>query len=503
MPSVFETVMSLMTQGDTINKLGALLGAEPDQTTDLVKLATPAIIGSLADRAAEPAGIDAIGGALDRLDGSIVDDVGTFFEQGDPTIGAGLLDSVLGRHQHGLGEALTSQSGAPESTIARLLPMLAPVILGALGRRRDGEKLDATGVTSLLVGEKADLAAAGLFDFGRLGRGATATAGALAAAGAGTTATAAATLTRPGSADNAIDAGPATGRMPSGAERTESGIGQRPDDNHDGEGPGWLLWALGGLAAVLLLAWALSQCGGGDVDAETNRGDSTEDGSGTGGDDAVVDTAGNDSADDQTVPFDADDLQSMVDDALADAGISDVEAVVGDDAMVTLSGTVADEATKTAATAAVSGLDGVTSVDDRVLIESGDPTGNPDQADDETDDEPATINEELSLDPITFEVSSATITADGQAVLDEAASYLDANPAVTVEIAGHTDADGEAAANVRLSQARAESVKAYLMDKGIDGERMTPIGYGEEQPIADNGTVEGKARNRRIEFVIQ
>ncbi|MDH4279625.1 MAG: OmpA family protein, partial [Acidimicrobiia bacterium] len=117
--------------------------------------------------------------------------------------------------------------------------------------------------------------------------------------------------------------------------------------------------------------------------------------------------------------------------------------------------------------------------------------------------EPVTINEELSLDPVTFEVGSATITDEGLAVLDEAAEYLKADPEVTVEIAGHTDSDGDAADNIRLSQARAEEVEAYLESQGIDGARMTPVGYGEDDPIASNASEAGKAQNRRIEFVIQ
>ena len=116
---------------------------------------------------------------------------------------------------------------------------------------------------------------------------------------------------------------------------------------------------------------------------------------------------------------------------------------------------------------------------------------------------PATINEELSLDPITFAVNSAEITAEGQAVLDEAAAFLEANPEINVEIAGHTDSDGDDASNLDLSQRRAESVEAYLEGQGIDGARMEPQGYGETEPVVDNDTAENKAVNRRIEFRIQ
>ncbi len=163
---------------------------------------------------------------------------------------------------------------------------------------------------------------------------------------------------------------------------------------------------------------------------------------------------------------------------------------------MTLTGTVGSEETRAEAEAAVRGVEGVTSVVDNIALET-----KADGTDQEA--EPPTINEELSLDPITFEVLSSTITGEGRAVLDQAAEYLTANPDITVEIAGHTDSDGDEQANLRLSQARAESVKAYLEGRGVDGARMIPMGYGETRPVAPNDTTDGKARNRRIEFVIR
>jgi outer membrane protein OmpA-like peptidoglycan-associated protein len=71
-----------------------------------------------------------------------------------------------------------------------------------------------------------------------------------------------------------------------------------------------------------------------------------------------------------------------------------------------------------------------------------------------------------------------------------------------VEIGGHTDDDGTVAENQVLSQRRADAVKAYLESKGIDGDRMEAVGYGEEEPKVPNTSSLGKAENRRIEFTI-
>lgn len=110
---------------------------------------------------------------------------------------------------------------------------------------------------------------------------------------------------------------------------------------------------------------------------------------------------------------------------------------------------------------------------------------------------------ELLQGSATFEVNSAELSATGTGLLDEAIEILQANPAALLIVEGHTDDAGDAAANLALSQQRAEAVVAYLVAGGIDAERLTAIGYGEERPIADNVTDEGRAQNRRIEFVIQ
>ncbi len=77
------------------------------------------------------------------------------------------------------------------------------------------------------------------------------------------------------------------------------------------------------------------------------------------------------------------------------------------------------------------------------------------------------------------------------------------NPQIRVEIGGHTDSKGSAAANMKISEKRAQSVKKYLEDKfNIPGDRMVIKAYGSSRPIADNGTSEGRAKNRRVEIRI-
>ena len=79
---------------------------------------------------------------------------------------------------------------------------------------------------------------------------------------------------------------------------------------------------------------------------------------------------------------------------------------------------------------------------------------------------------------------------------------LKSRPSMQVRIEGHTDIRGGRAYNLRLSQSRADSVKAYLVGKGISSDRMDAKGYGPDQPIENNKTAAGRERNRRVEFMI-
>ncbi len=103
---------------------------------------------------------------------------------------------------------------------------------------------------------------------------------------------------------------------------------------------------------------------------------------------------------------------------------------------------------------------------------------------------------------INFESGSAKILKTSFKLLDEAAAVLGKFPSVKVTIEGHTDDQGPDAANLKLSQARAESVLNYLVEHGLTKDRLTAIGFGETKPVAPNKTKAGQAKNRRIEFVI-
>jgi len=112
------------------------------------------------------------------------------------------------------------------------------------------------------------------------------------------------------------------------------------------------------------------------------------------------------------------------------------------------------------------------------------------------------IEQTVVFQNVNFETNSAVLTGQATHVLDSVVGALKDQPNMRVEIGGHTDSTGTPTYNLVLSQQRAESVRQYLIGKGIDGGRMTTQGYGETKPVASNKTEEGKAQNRRVEFKI-
>jgi len=103
---------------------------------------------------------------------------------------------------------------------------------------------------------------------------------------------------------------------------------------------------------------------------------------------------------------------------------------------------------------------------------------------------------------IEFESGKAALTPSGTAILDEMGEALKKLGGIKVEVIGHTDNAGSRAGNLSLSQARAEAVKSYVVARGINGELIAVSGEGPDRPVADNRTIEGRARNRRIEFKV-
>lgn len=113
------------------------------------------------------------------------------------------------------------------------------------------------------------------------------------------------------------------------------------------------------------------------------------------------------------------------------------------------------------------------------------------------------LNKIIEFDNIEFQSNTAIILPASSMIVDETARILKDNLDINIEIAGHSDSIGNPDYNLGLSQRRAEAVLIQLVNRKIDRSRLTAVGYGSGQSIADNNSVEGQQKNRRVEFLIR
>jgi outer membrane protein OmpA-like peptidoglycan-associated protein len=108
----------------------------------------------------------------------------------------------------------------------------------------------------------------------------------------------------------------------------------------------------------------------------------------------------------------------------------------------------------------------------------------------------------VTLGDVLFETGQSELKQEAQSSLVEVVDLLQSEPDKKIRIEGHTDGVGEASANLKLSQARAESVLATLVSLGVDASRVSTVGMGEDFPIATNDTPEGRSKNRRVDVIL-
>ncbi len=140
------------------------------------------------------------------------------------------------------------------------------------------------------------------------------------------------------------------------------------------------------------------------------------------------------------------------------------------------------------------------SVDDYTEVDRG---TNPLNRDDDVIKEvfESTVDAKIVLDGIVFNSGSAEILPESEEILEKAYRTLNSFTKIVVEIRGYTDNTGSLKINMELSQKRAESIRTWLIDKGIRDDRLIAKGFGPENPIAPNDTPDGRRQNRRIEFI--
>lgn len=102
---------------------------------------------------------------------------------------------------------------------------------------------------------------------------------------------------------------------------------------------------------------------------------------------------------------------------------------------------------------------------------------------------------------INFDTGKSIIRDDSKPIIDQIVQMMKSNPDLKIGVEGHTDNVGTPASNKTLSEARAKSVVSAIVAQGISADRLSPVGFGQDKPVADNNTEEGRAKNRRVELV--
>lgn len=525
MSELFDLI-SKRLDPDMLGAIAGRLGLGGDDAKAATATSLPALLGGMAHRSQSVEGAhgllndieatdggSSLDGLLDRLRGTETEADTANENHFGGMLGGGMLDALVGK----LG------IGGP--TVKKLLGVLGPLVIGALGKIAGSGGLSRHRLTSLLgdaTGAAADVAPGGRASLASiLGP----IAGALGLGGAGL---AAAKAQSPDPSGNVVDTVAEREAVSAPAAAAATGGPQEPNRR---AGLAWIALPLL-LAALLIAALASRGCGDDDTKATTTSGTAAttttttatpttptagitvaSDADGkitlTGAvPDEAARTAAVDSAtaafgdgnvtDQLTVDANATagpagDLIGTVLAALKGAGTGWSAAFDSADAM-TLTGEVASEDVKSAVVKAATDAFAPGTVTDKMTVAAGGTSTDAQEAVDE-------INKEISLRGVTFVTGSANLTGASRTTLDRVVKVLSENAAVNAEVQGHTDNQGNAAANLALSTARAKAVVAYLVGKGIAADRLTAKGYGQTKPVASNATPAGRAKNRRVVFV--
>jgi hypothetical protein len=156
--------------GDAVNQISNRIGADPGTTGNAIDAALPLLISALARNAGNGSSAAALAKASDQHDGSILDDVQGYVSTASEKPGAGILNHVLGGRQQAVQTGLSQATGLDAGKAGTLLAMLAPLVMGAVGRTKKENQLDAGGLSTMLTGEHEHLKQAAPGVMGALGR---------------------------------------------------------------------------------------------------------------------------------------------------------------------------------------------------------------------------------------------------------------------------------------------------------------------------------------------
>ena len=457
-----------------VKQAASSLGESESGISSAIGSLVPTILGGMLNKTNDTAGFGQIfdmisskenAGFLDNLGGLVG---GGNLAQGDPKdIAGGLMGSLFGNKVGGILDLVGSLAGVKRSSSSGLLGMVAPMIMGYLGKKVLGGGLNASGLLDMLTGQRQNITSAmpqGIADMIGFDMGDSMMDKATGAMGdAASTAKGAAGKVVGTAGDTAKAAASAVGGV---AGKTADVAG---DVVNSGGNMLMKILPIVGLLAVALIGWKM--CGN---EVPTNPIEKVGDATG-----ALVDAAG----DAATAVGDvASDAAGAVGDVASDAAgaVGDAAGAVGD-AMGGLGGFF-----KTKLSSGVELNIPEMGVENKLIKFLNSNTG-------------VSMDQWYNFDRILFATGSATIDrGKSTEQINNITEILKAYEGVEIKIGGYTDNTGNPESNMRLSAARAQAVKNALVAGGINGARIATEGFGIAHPVATNDTPEGRALNRRI-----
>ncbi|MEJ2239993.1 MAG: DUF937 domain-containing protein [Gemmatimonadales bacterium] len=154
MSSLIEMLTQQLGSQQNVGQLSRQLGTDHRATENALGAALPVLLTALARNSAETSGAESLDRALSKHDGSVLDNLGGFLEAPDVDDGDGILRHVLGDRRESVESGVSRASGLDMSMVAKLLPMLAPIVMGALGKQKRENGLNSAGLSELLGSER-------------------------------------------------------------------------------------------------------------------------------------------------------------------------------------------------------------------------------------------------------------------------------------------------------------------------------------------------------------
>ena len=155
-----EGLLGQVLSGDNLGAISQAIGADESTTSSAIQAALPMILGGLARNASSEGGASALAGALDQdHDGSVLDDIAGFVMGGggQQSNGAGILGHIFGNRNEAVQQGVSQTSGLDMGMVAQLLPILAPIVMGYLGRQKQEQGMDASGLAGMLGGAQQQM----------------------------------------------------------------------------------------------------------------------------------------------------------------------------------------------------------------------------------------------------------------------------------------------------------------------------------------------------------